>query len=137
MHKQVKYKDFEVDEEILPIIKKLNENGLETIFSCCGLDDDGDKDKPVRELIKKNLRPYIIINANDNGLKFVRLLLLLHYKYLTNNQDNSIKIPLIEVNYDYYDNIFRFTIQGVNSCSFNIFSLFINQTMDIMGDKND
>lgn len=128
MHNQVQYKDFTVDIEMLPLIENLNNSGIQTLYSCCGLDEDGNKDKPARDLIKKNLRPYVIISADEKGYMFTRLLLLVQYKYLTSDKD-SIKIPLIEVDYDYYDGTFRFSIQGVNSCSFKIFELFINESL--------
>ncbi len=128
IHKQVSYKDFTVDIEMLPLIENLNENGIQTLYSCCGLDEDGNKDKPAKELIKKNLRPYVIISADEKGYMFTRLLLLVQYKYLTSDKD-SIKIPLIEIDYDYYEDTFRFTIQGVNSCSFKIFEFFMNETL--------
>ena len=56
LHKQVKYRDFEVDEELLSTIKALNEAGIETLYSCCGLDEDNDKDKPVEEEKPKKKR---------------------------------------------------------------------------------
>ena len=44
-HKQVKYQDFEVDKKMLPIIKTLNENDIETLYSCQG---------------DENSRPYVV-----------------------------------------------------------------------------
>ena len=57
IHKQVKYKDFEVDEKMLPIIKQLNENGIETLYSCQGGEND---------------RPYVLIKASDKADKFLK-----------------------------------------------------------------
>lgn len=128
MHKQVKYKDFEVDEEILPIIKKLNENGIETIFSCCGLDDDGDKDKPAYKL---NYNMYIIIKEDILSNSFIKILLILRYKFMKQD-DNAIKLPLIEVNYDFFDDSFRYSINAINSCTFNIFNLLLNNAIDLL-----
>ena len=127
MHKQVKYKDFEVDEEMLPIIKKLNENGLETVFSCCGLDDDGDKDKPAYKL---NHNMYIIIKENALSSGFIKVLLALRYK-LMKQDGGATKLPLIEVNYDFYDDSFRYSIDAINNCTFNAFNLLLNNAIDL------
>jgi len=127
MHKQVKYKDFEVDEEILPVIKKLNENGIETIFSCCGLDDDGDKDKPAYKL---NHNMYIVIKEDILSNSFIKILLILRYKLMKQDGDVT-KLPLIEVNYDFCNDSFRYSVNAINSCTFNAFNSLLNNAIDL------
>ena len=128
MHKQVKYKDFEVDEEMLPVIKKLNENGLETVFSCCGLDEDLDKDKPAYKL---NKRIYTIIKDTYGTSGFIKALLMLQYRYMKQGDSSSTRLPLIEVSYDYYEEGFRYTLVAVNSCTLNTYSFFIDAAIDL------
>lgn len=125
-HKQVKFKDTTVDKEMLPIIKKLNENGIETIFSCCGL-DDGDKDKPAYKL---NHNMYIVIKEDVLSNSFIKILLILRYKFMKQD-DNAIKLPLIEVNYDFFDDSFRYSVNAINSCTFNAFNSLLNNAVDL------
>lgn len=133
IHKQVKYKDFEVDEEMLPIIKKLNENGIITLYSCCGLDKDGDKTKTMEQKLDKNSDTYIVIEDNLEGQLFVNLLLRIQDTILKNS--NKIHCPLLSVEYSYEDK-FRYGIHATMICSFETFILLINTVLDSLKGVN-
>ena len=127
IHKQVKYKDFEVDEEMLPIIKELNENGIITLYSCCGLDKDGDKTKTMEQKLDKNSDTYIVIENNLEGQIFVNLLLRIQDAVLKNS--NKIHYPLLNIGYSYEDK-FRYDIHATMICPFETFILLINTALE-------
>ena len=129
IHKQVKYKDFEVDEEMLPIIKDLNENGIITLYSCCGLDKDDDKTKTMGQKLDKNLDTYIVIENNLKGQVFVNLLLKIQDMILKNDNSNKINYPLLNIGYSYKDT-FRYDIHATMICSFETFILLMNTALD-------
>lgn len=122
IHKQVKYKDFKVDEELLSTIKALNEAGIETLYSCCGLDKDNDKDKPAS---KRKGETYITIKFCYclNSELFIRTLA----KLIRDISD----IPLIDfkVDYDINYSYLRCKIFAKENCTFNDFVLLIEKTL--------
>ena len=63
-HKQVKFKDFEIDEKIKPIIELLDNHKIETLYSCQG---------------DENNMSYVVIKSSDNSEVFVKTLLMLDF----------------------------------------------------------
>ena len=104
MHNQVQYKDFTVDIEMLPLIENLNNSGIQTLYSCCGLDEDGNKDTPARELIKKIPDTISTIAANIVILKIsvchspsvssTGTVILRYMPLLSGSQTASLSTPL-------------------------------------------
>lgn len=133
IHKQVKYKDFEVDEEMLPVIKELNENGIITLYSCCGLDEDGDKTKTMEQKLDKNLDTYIVIENNPKGQLFINTLLMVQDIILKDS--NKIYYPFLNIGYSYKDK-FRYDIHATMCCSFETFILLINTALDSLKRAN-
>lgn len=128
IHKQVKYKDFEVDEELLSTIKALNEAGIETLYSCCGLDEDNDKDKPAN---KRKGETYITIKFNYcfNSELFIRTLakLIRDISYIhSSNHLIDFKVDY-DINYSYL----RCKIFAKENCTFNDFVFIIEKTLKI------
>ena len=127
LHKQVKYKDFEVDEELLPTIKALNEAGIETLYSCCGLDEDNDKDKPAS---KRKGETYITIFVDINAELFLRMLRqLIDNIQRKRNNGFSDFIALLEFKLDFYNGYNRCKIYAKDDCTFNNFVFVIEKTL--------
>lgn len=122
LHKQVKYKDFEVDEELLSTIKALNEAGIETLYSCCGLDEDNDKDKPAS---KRKGETYITIKFYYclNSELFIRTLAKL-IRDISSNHLIDFKVDY-DINYSYL----RCKIFAKENCTFNDFVFLIEKTL--------
>ena len=102
-HKQVVYKNFEVDEAMLPIIKVLNDNGIETLYSCQG--DD-------------NNRPYVVIKSSDKAEIFVKTLLMLDFmcrseKMKKANNETQIASSF-EVTFDCQLGEYRYCIRSLD-----------------------
>ena len=103
IHQQVKYKDFEVDEKMLPIIKLLNENGIETLYSCQG---------------DENSRPYVVIKSSDIAEAFVMTLLKTDFIYrnekMKDTNDNKYFVSGFEATIDYQLGYYRYSIRCLN-----------------------
>ena len=102
-HKQVEYKGLMIDEKILPLVKLLNENGIETLYSC-----EGDE---------KNM-PYISFMASDEADKLVENLLYLDFICrdikMKNKKDGVHIASDLLVEYDCELGYFRYCIRCTN-----------------------
>ena len=123
-HKQVKFKDTTVDKEMLPLVKALNDAGIETLYSCQGFEKE--KDRPTQNA-------YIVFKDNEKAHLFVKFVLLLNYKFMMINKD-TVTLPLFEVTMDFYDTCYRYTIYSRNRCSFNIFEKTLLEALNMTED---
>ena len=121
IHKQVKYKDFEVDEKMLPIIKQLNENGIETLYSCQG---------------DENKKPYVVIKSSDKVEIFIKTLLMVDFmarnEKMKQTNDNKYFVSEFDVIFDCQQGEYRYCIRSLDIKNmenmFNITLNLINQT---------
>ena len=123
-HKQVKFKDTTVDEAMLPLVKALNDAGIETLFSCQGFIMD--KDTPTDNA-------YIAFKDSEKAYLLVKFVLLLNYKFMIIDKDTVI-LPLFEVSMDFYDTYYRYCIYSRNRCSFNIFEKTLLEALNMTED---
>ena len=118
IHKQIKYKDFEVDEEMLPIIKLLNENDIETIYSCQG---------------DKTHRPYVVIKSFNKAEIFIKTLLMIDFvarnEKMKQANDNKYIASEFEVTMDCQQGEYRYCVRSMDLK--NMERMF-NATLDLM-----
>ena len=103
MHKQVEYKGMMIDEKILPLVKLLNENGIETSYSC-----EGDQEH----------MPYILLPASDETDKFIKNLLYFDFMCrdikMKNKKDGVHLSSNFHVEYDCELGYLRYCIRCTN-----------------------
>lgn len=121
-------KDLKVGDELSAVVDILRKNGLETLSYDVGIDSEADKEKPAYKL---NKRIYITFRENGVTDVFIKALLMINSKFMSQGDKSILRLPLIEVNYAFNGKDFEYTVSAVNSSTFNTFNFLLTSVIDL------
>ena len=124
-------KDLKVGDELLALVDILRKNGLETCFYSSGIESEADKEKPAYTLFKPNSITFAETEATS---LFIKALLMLNYKYMSQADKSIFRLPLMEVTYTFNGKQFEYTVKGINSSTYYTFIFILTEVIKMYDD---